>query len=156
MSRTDFVHLHTHSHYSLLEAIPKISELVAASAKDGQRALALTDNGNMYGAIEFYKACKKKGAKAICGVDRYLGERARHDKDDNVAQDRAQIQANTGNQPEINNTRQHQSDRRDKKRHRFLGSQIEQADDQTKHNQRCHENLRINELVKKAGNDGDQ
>src|SRR3989338_1624444 len=63
MSRGDFVHLHTHSHYSLLEAIPKIPELVAAAAKDGARALALTDNGNLYGAIEFYKERSESSVK---------------------------------------------------------------------------------------------
>ena len=47
MSERDFVHLHTHSHYSLLEALPKISELVATAKADGQKALALTDNGNL-------------------------------------------------------------------------------------------------------------
>ena len=52
-STGDFVHLHTHSHYSLLESLPKIPELVDAAVADGQISLALTDNGNMYGAIEF-------------------------------------------------------------------------------------------------------
>ena len=50
-----FVHLHTHSHYSLLSALPKIPDLVKAAKKNGMEALALTDNGNLYGAIEFYK-----------------------------------------------------------------------------------------------------
>ncbi|MDZ4227048.1 MAG: PHP domain-containing protein [Patescibacteria group bacterium] len=77
MSRADFVHLHTHSHYSLLEALPKISELVAAAKADGQEALALTDNGNLYGAIEFYKECKKQGLKPIIGVDFHVAPRAR-------------------------------------------------------------------------------
>ena len=64
MSARGFVHLHTHSHYSLLEALPRIPELVAAAKKDGQKALALTDNGNLYGAIEFYKECKTQGHEA--------------------------------------------------------------------------------------------
>src|SRR5580693_6303223 len=50
MSARGFVHLHTHSHYSLLEALPRIPDLVEAAKKDGQTALALTDNGNLYGA----------------------------------------------------------------------------------------------------------
>ena len=69
MSAHDFVHLHTHSHYSLLEALPKIPDLVAAAAKDGQMALALTDNGNLYGAIDFYKECKDNALKPIIGVE---------------------------------------------------------------------------------------
>ena len=84
MSSADFVHLHTHSHYSLLEAIPKISELVAAAAKDGQRALALTDNGNLYGAIEFYKTCKESSIKPIIGVDFHVAPRRRDQKEHRV------------------------------------------------------------------------
>ncbi len=80
----NFVHLHTHSHYSLLEALPKIPELVAAAKADGQTALALTDNGNLYGAIEFYKECKEQGLKPIIGVDFYVAPRTRHDKEHRV------------------------------------------------------------------------
>ena len=79
--KQDFVHLHTHSHYSLLEAIPKIPELVTAAAKDGQRALALTDNGNLYGAIEFYKECKESSIKPILGVDFHVAPRSRTQKE---------------------------------------------------------------------------
>jgi DNA polymerase-3 subunit alpha len=77
MSR--FSHLHTHSHYSLLSALPKIDELVAEAKKLGMPALALTDNGNLYGAIEFYKTCKKAGIKPIIGVDFYVATRSRKD-----------------------------------------------------------------------------
>ena len=84
MSARDFVHLHTHSHYSLLEALPKIPELVATAAKDGQRALALTDNGNMYAAIEFYKECKEQSLKPIIGVDFYVAPRTRALKEHRV------------------------------------------------------------------------
>jgi DNA polymerase-3 subunit alpha len=84
MSARDFAHLHTHSHYSLLEAVPKIPELVAAAKADGQTALALTDNGNMYGAIEFYKECKEQGLKPIIGVDFFVAPRTRHQKEHRV------------------------------------------------------------------------
>ena len=84
MNAHDFVHLHTHSHYSLLEAIPKVSELVAAAKADGQKALALTDNGNLYGAIEFYKKCRTAGIKPIIGVDFFVAPRTRHDKEHRV------------------------------------------------------------------------
>ncbi|MES3004520.1 MAG: DNA polymerase III subunit alpha [Patescibacteria group bacterium] len=75
-----FVHLHTHSNYSLLNALPKIDELVDMAKKYDMPALALTDNCNLYGAIEFYQACKKKGVKPIIGIDAYVAYRTRHDK----------------------------------------------------------------------------
>ncbi len=74
-----FTHLHTHSHYSLLSALPKIGELVKAAKKDGMDAIALTDAGNMYGTIEFYKDCKKADIKPILGVDFYVAVRTRKD-----------------------------------------------------------------------------
>lgn len=86
-----FTHLHTHSHYSLLQALPKIPELIAAAKKEGIEALALTDNGNMYGAIEFYKECQKAGIKPIIGVDTYLASRTRFDKQAGVDKDRFRL-----------------------------------------------------------------
>ena len=76
--------MHTHSHYSLLEALPKIEELVAAAKTDGHEALAITDNGNLYGAIEFYKEAKKQGIKPIIGVDFFVAPRTRFDKEHRV------------------------------------------------------------------------
>lgn len=86
-----FAHLHTHSHYSLLQALPKLPELIAAAKKNGMEALALTDNGNMYGAIEFYKECRKEGIKPIIGVDMYLASRTRHDKQAGVDKERFRL-----------------------------------------------------------------
>ncbi|OGG71335.1 DNA polymerase III subunit alpha [Candidatus Kaiserbacteria bacterium RIFCSPLOWO2_01_FULL_51_21] len=77
----DFIHLHTHSHYSLLSALPKIPELIRAAASSSMRALALTDEGNLYGAIEFYKECKNIGLKPIIGLTVYLAPRTRFDKE---------------------------------------------------------------------------
>ncbi len=77
MSR--FIHLHTHSHYSLLNALPKLDDLVKAAKDNGMKALALTDAGNLYGAIEFYQTCKKKEIKPIIGVDFYVAIRSRTD-----------------------------------------------------------------------------
>ena len=54
-----FVHLHVHSHYSLLDGLAKIGELVDKAKNDGMQAIALTDHGVMYGAVEFYQALKK-------------------------------------------------------------------------------------------------
>lgn len=75
----NFVHLHTHSHYSLLNALPKVDELVKEAKKYGMPALALTDAGNMYSTIEFYKDCQKAGIKPIIGVDMYVAVRGRTD-----------------------------------------------------------------------------
>ncbi len=79
-----FVHLHVHSHYSLLNALPKIPDLVATAKKFEMPALALTDNSNLYGTIEFYKECKKAGIKAIIGIDAYVAIRTRHNKEARV------------------------------------------------------------------------
>lgn len=79
--QSKFVHLHVHSHYSLLNALPTPKELVVAAKADGQTALALTDNGALYGAIDFYKACKNEGVKPIIGLDAYLAPRTRFDKE---------------------------------------------------------------------------
>src|SRR3989344_5526749 len=79
----DFVHLHVHSHYSLLDAVSKIDELVKTAKKRGFSALALTDHGNLYGAIEFYEACKKEGIKPIIGVEAYIAPKTRFDQDQN-------------------------------------------------------------------------
>jgi DNA polymerase-3 subunit alpha len=79
-----FTHLHVHSHYSLLNALPKLDELIDAAKEDGMTALALTDSGNLYGAIEFYKTCKKAGIKPIIGLDAYLALRTRHDKESRI------------------------------------------------------------------------
>jgi DNA polymerase III subunit alpha len=84
MSRAKFVHLHTHSHYSLLEALPKVEDLIAAAKEDGQTSLAITDNGNMYGAIDFYKECTKAGLRPIIGVDFFVAVRTRHDKEHRI------------------------------------------------------------------------
>lgn len=76
-----FVHLHVHSHYSLLNAIPTPKELAYAAKADGQTMLALTDNGALYGAVDFMKACIKEGIKPIIGLDAFLAPRTRFDKE---------------------------------------------------------------------------
>ncbi len=86
-----FTHLHTHSHYSLLNALPKVDELVKTAKKMGMTSLALTDNCNLYGAIEFYKECKKQEIKPIIGIDAYVAYRSRHDKQTGVDKDRYRL-----------------------------------------------------------------
>jgi DNA polymerase-3 subunit alpha len=87
----NFIHLHTHSHYSLLEALPKIPSLVKKAKLSGMPALALTDSGNLYGAIEFYKECRKQGIKPIIGVDFYVALRSRLDKEARVDNERSRL-----------------------------------------------------------------
>ncbi len=79
-----FIHLHTHSHYSLLDGLSKITDMVKTVKKNGMNALAITDHGNMYGAIELYKECQKAGIKPIIGVEAYIAERGRKDKEPGV------------------------------------------------------------------------
>ena len=86
-----FIHLHTHSHYSLLTALPKIKDLVNAAVRANMPALALTDNGNMYGALEFYKECKRVGIKPIIGVDLFIAARNRFDKEAHIDNKRARL-----------------------------------------------------------------
>ncbi|MBT3817105.1 MAG: DNA polymerase III subunit alpha [Candidatus Magasanikbacteria bacterium] len=77
----DFVHLHVHTDYSFLNGLPKVKALVKAAKKQGAKAIALTDYGGMYGAIEFYQVCKKEGIKPIIGFDAYVAPRTMADKD---------------------------------------------------------------------------
>ncbi len=75
-----FVHLHVHSHYSLLDGLPKIKELVKKAKDFGMPALALTDHGVMYGTLEFYQECLKQGIKPILGLETYLAPTDLHFK----------------------------------------------------------------------------
>ena len=75
-----FVHLHVHSHYSLLDGLSKIDALVAKAVELEMPALALTDHGNLYGAIEFYQKATKAGIKPILGMETYIARRGLHDK----------------------------------------------------------------------------
>jgi len=77
---SDFVHLHVHSEFSLLDGLSKISDLISKTKKYGQNAIALTDHGVMYGAIEFYKKATKAEVKPIIGCEVYVAENSRLDK----------------------------------------------------------------------------
>ena len=88
---SEFVHLHVHSHYSLLNALPTPKELAKAAKADHQDALALTDAGALYGAIDFYKACTHEGIKPIIGLDAFLAPRTRFDKETNIDKPRSRV-----------------------------------------------------------------
>ncbi|MCL4488989.1 MAG: DNA polymerase III subunit alpha, partial [Chloroflexi bacterium] len=78
---SDFVHLHCHSEYSLLDGLPHPKDLAERAAELHQPALALTDHGSMFAAVEFYDACKNAGIKPIIGVEAYLARRGMKDRE---------------------------------------------------------------------------
>jgi DNA polymerase-3 subunit alpha len=84
---SDFVHLHTHTEYSLLDGASRIDEAVKAAQTAGQGALAITDHGSLYGVVPFYKACRKAGIKPIVGCETYVAQRSLHDKESRVDRD---------------------------------------------------------------------
>ena len=79
-----FVHLHIHSEFSLLDGANRIKDLPVRAKELGMDAMAITDHGVMYGAIDFYKACKKEGIKPIIGCEVYVAPRSRFDKEPGV------------------------------------------------------------------------
>ena len=81
MSERNFVHLHCHSHYSLLDGAGSINRLVQRAKNHGMDALAITDHGNLHGALEFYQKCQSAGIKPIIGYEAYIAPKSRFDKD---------------------------------------------------------------------------
>ena len=81
---SNFVHLHIHSEYSLLDGANRIKDLPIRAKELGMDAIALTDHGSMFGTIDFYKACKANGIKPIIGCEVYVAPRSRKDKDPNL------------------------------------------------------------------------
>src|SRR6266849_11208652 len=81
MPGQSFVHLHCHSHYSLLDGASRIPELVARAKELGMNALALTDHGNLFGAIEFYRECKAAGLNPIIGYEAYVAPGKRTERE---------------------------------------------------------------------------
>ena len=79
MSRS-FAHLHLHTEYSMLDGASRIEEVVAAAAADGQPAVGITDHGNMYGVLEFYKECRKQGVKPVIGTEAYMAHDSRAER----------------------------------------------------------------------------
>ena len=85
---SDYVHLHNHTHHSLLDGLTKIPDLVNAVKEMGMEAVAITDHGTMSGALELYKAAIEVGVKPILGQEFYVATRSRHDRDPAKDKDR--------------------------------------------------------------------
>jgi len=80
MSTDSFTHLHLHTEFSMLDGAARIQEVVAAAARDGQPAIGITDHGNMYGVLDFYRAANDVGLKPIIGMEGYFVTTSRHDR----------------------------------------------------------------------------
>ena len=80
MSTENFVHLHVHTEYSMLDGAARVGELMTEVSAQGMPAIAMTDHGNVFGAYEFYKAAKKIGIKPIIGIEAYVAPESRFDK----------------------------------------------------------------------------
>ncbi len=80
MATRSFTHLHTHTEFSMLDGAARIDEMVAAAVRDGQPALGITDHGNMYGVLDFYKACRSEGLNPIIGTEAYRAVSSRHER----------------------------------------------------------------------------
>ncbi len=78
---SDFVHLHNHTHYSLLDGLTKVPELVDFVKEQGMEAVAVTDHGTMSGLVELYKCCNDAGIKPVLGLEAYVAARKKTDKD---------------------------------------------------------------------------
>ncbi|HQY15041.1 MAG: DNA polymerase III subunit alpha [Ilumatobacteraceae bacterium] len=75
-----FTHLHVHTEFSMLDGAARLDELVAKAVQDGQPALGITDHGNMYGVLDFFKECRKQGVKPIIGTEAYMAFESRHER----------------------------------------------------------------------------
>jgi DNA polymerase III subunit alpha len=75
-----FTHLHLHTEFSMLDGAARVDEVVGAARADGQPAIGITDHGNMYGVLDFYKACNKQGIKPIIGTEAYMAADSRHER----------------------------------------------------------------------------
>ncbi len=76
----DFAHLHVHTEYSMLDGAARIDEVVAAAAADGQPAIGITDHGNMYGVLDFYRAARKAGITPVLGTEAYMAGESRFER----------------------------------------------------------------------------
>ncbi len=80
MATRSFTHLHTHTEFSMLDGAARVKDLVKAAVADGQPALGITDHGNMYGVLDFYKACRAEGLNPVIGTEAYMAGESRHER----------------------------------------------------------------------------
>jgi len=78
--KSSFAHLHTHTEFSMLDGAARIDDLVEAAVADGQPALGITDHGNMYGVLDFYRACRQRGVNPVIGTEAYMAAESRHER----------------------------------------------------------------------------
>ena len=74
-----FTHLHVHTEYSMLDGAARIADVVGSAVADGQPAIGITDHGNMYGILDFYKECKEQGIKPVLGSELYMAHESRRE-----------------------------------------------------------------------------
>src|SRR5438552_3992498 len=86
MPRDSFVHLHLHTEYSLLDGAIRIKELMKKAAEFKMPAVAMTDHGNLYGAIEFYQEAQRAGVKPIVGCEAYIAPRSHKDRPNSMSE----------------------------------------------------------------------
>ncbi|MDP9387591.1 MAG: DNA polymerase III subunit alpha [Actinomycetota bacterium] len=77
---SSFCHLHVHTEFSMLDGAARVREVIAAAAADGQPALGITDHGNMYGVLDFYKECRAAGITPVIGTEAYMAGESRHER----------------------------------------------------------------------------
>ncbi len=99
----EFVHLHTHTEYSLLDGAARIKDLVRQAVEFGMPALAITDHGTMFGVIDFYKACRQAGIKPILGCEVYVAPRTIHDRQSGIDDKLAHLVLLAENEPGYRN-----------------------------------------------------
>src|SRR5207248_5459909 len=75
-----FTHLHLHTEFSMLDGAARVGEVIAAAAADGQPAIGITDHGNMYGVLDFYKECRERGLTPVIGTEAYMASESRHER----------------------------------------------------------------------------
>src|SRR5258708_2323248 len=90
-AKSQFVHLHVHTEYSMLDGLSKIPALIKKVKEHGQTAVAITDHGGMFGAVSFFNACRKEGIKPIIGVEAYMAQNSRLDKQTKMGNDQFHI-----------------------------------------------------------------
>ena len=73
-----FTHLHLHTEFSMLDGAARVKEVISAAAADGQQAIGITDHGNMYGVLDFYKECRAQGLNPVVGLEAYMAAETRH------------------------------------------------------------------------------